>query len=196
MPHYTYPLSPLFHFFITLPFPFTTFLNKIKFPQKKKMAPLSKFLTHIYTLTIVYFTLLILELVILIRSITGPFSGDRPITTAQYLKLIEQRNPSSRFKSGRAESRECTVCLSVFEEGEEIRRLRCGHVFHKECLDTWLKGEWATCPLCRSDVLPEEIVVKYRRRRRNEQREEYDGSDEELVFLLSSLHGNYLRRFL
>ncbi|KAM7523699.1 hypothetical protein LguiA_013601 [Lonicera macranthoides] len=160
------------------------------------MASLSKFFTHIYTLTIVFFTLLIFELIILIRSIANSFSGDHPITTAQYLKLIEKKNPSSRFRSGRAGSRECTVCLSVFEEGEEIRRLRCGHVFHKECLDTWLKGEWATCPLCRSDVLPEEIVVKYRRRRRNEQREEYDGSDEELVFLLSSFHGNYLRRFL
>ena len=33
---------------------------------------------------------------------------------------------------------ECAVCLSEFEEGDELRELPCGHVFHLECCDRWL----------------------------------------------------------
>lgn len=155
------------------------------------MAALSQILAQLYTMTLLFFTILVLELVILLRSI----SGDRPITTTQYLKLIEEKNPATRYHTAAAAepALECTVCLSTFEEGELIRKLKCKHVFHKDCLDTWLQQCSATCPLCRSEVLPEEVVLRYRQRRNPP---EYDGSDEELIYLLSALHGNYLRRFM
>ncbi|CAI9782620.1 unnamed protein product [Fraxinus pennsylvanica] len=48
---------------------------------------------------------------------------------------------------------ECAVCLSVFEEGEEIRQLpQCKHCFHAPCIDMWLYSHLA-CPLCSSPVL-------------------------------------------
>ncbi|KAL2521589.1 E3 ubiquitin-protein ligase [Forsythia ovata] len=155
------------------------------------MAGLSQILAHIYTTTLVFFSILFLELVILVRAAVGTIHGckNRPITTTQYLKLVEDKNPACRYKTGlRMESLECAVCLSIYEEGDEIRKLRkCNHTFHKDCLDTWLQQDWATCPLCRSMVLPEEVVFNYRRHQ-NEQ--EFDGSDEELIFLLSALHGS------
>ncbi|KAL3527810.1 hypothetical protein ACH5RR_012466 [Cinchona calisaya] len=166
------------------------------------MGVLSKFLAHLYTITIVFLTILILELVILARSITGNIiqdSRNKPINTKQYLKIIEEKNPACRYKKTgfrmdhQSNSIECAVCLSLFEEGELIRKLKCKHVFHKECLDRWLQQDWATCPLCRSKVLPEEIMMKYRQFLHQQ---EYEGSDEELIFLISALHGNYLRRFL
>lgn len=47
---------------------------------------------------------------------------------------------------------ECTVCLSVFADGEEIRRLSaCQHAFHASCIETWLKDH-PNCPICRADV--------------------------------------------
>ncbi|KAF2582809.1 hypothetical protein F2Q68_00001546 [Brassica cretica] len=47
---------------------------------------------------------------------------------------------------------ECTVCLSVFGDGEEIRRLSaCKHAFHVSCIETWLKDH-PNCPICRADV--------------------------------------------
>ncbi|KVH97513.1 RING-H2 finger protein ATL11-like [Cynara cardunculus var. scolymus] len=47
---------------------------------------------------------------------------------------------------------ECAVCLSDIEEDEEIRVLRCDHLFHKRCLDRCIEYRHTTCPLCR-DIL-------------------------------------------
>ena len=47
---------------------------------------------------------------------------------------------------------ECAVCLSVYEEGEEVRKLpRCKHSFHALCIDMWLYSH-SDCPLCRAPV--------------------------------------------
>ena len=45
----------------------------------------------------------------------------------------------------------CIVCLSEYEEGDTLRHLKCGHDFHKDCIDQWLQGN-ATCPVCRSNA--------------------------------------------
>ena len=159
------------------------------------MAALSQFFSHLYTMTIVFFTLLLLEIVILVRSVTGIACNPdkRLITRSQYLDLIEEKSPTIRYRSAiMQEMLECAVCLSRFEDGEEIRKLQCKHIFHKGCLDMWLQQDCPTCPLCRRRVLPEEIVTKYHL----QNQVEYDGSDEELIFLLSALHGNNLYRFM
>jgi E3 ubiquitin-protein ligase RHA2 len=47
------------------------------------------------------------------------------------------------------------VCLSGIEEGDEVRELRCRHLFHRGCLDRWWLSARppATCPLCRCRLL-------------------------------------------
>ena len=42
----------------------------------------------------------------------------------------------------------CSVCMYRLQEGEIVRKLKCGHYFHKECIDKWL-GQNASCPLDR-----------------------------------------------
>lgn len=47
---------------------------------------------------------------------------------------------------------ECAVCLSVFEDGEEVRILpKCKHSFHALCIDKWLFSH-SDCPLCRTPM--------------------------------------------
>ncbi|TVU22567.1 hypothetical protein EJB05_32277, partial [Eragrostis curvula] len=49
---------------------------------------------------------------------------------------------------------ECAFCLSAVRDGDEVRDLRCRHVFHRACIDAWLVRPRATCPLCRDRLLP------------------------------------------
>ena len=45
----------------------------------------------------------------------------------------------------------CTICLSEFEEEEDVRRLPCMHLFHVDCVDQWLATN-KRCPICRVDI--------------------------------------------
>ncbi|PWA56172.1 zinc finger, RING/FYVE/PHD-type [Artemisia annua] len=48
---------------------------------------------------------------------------------------------------------ECAVCLNEFQDHETLRLLpKCNHVFHRECIDTWLVSH-VTCPVCRADLV-------------------------------------------
>ncbi|ELU11354.1 hypothetical protein CAPTEDRAFT_180387 [Capitella teleta] len=48
-------------------------------------------------------------------------------------------------------SERCTICLSDFEDSDEVRRLPCMHLFHIGCVDTWLSSN-RRCPICRVDI--------------------------------------------
>ncbi|XP_073298601.1 RING-H2 finger protein ATL1-like [Primulina huaijiensis] len=55
---------------------------------------------------------------------------------------------------------ECAVCLSVFEEGEELRQLPiCKHSFHAPCIDMWLYSHM-NCPICRCPVEPPPVLQR------------------------------------
>ena len=42
--------------------------------------------------------------------------------------------------------RQCTICMEEFKNGDELRRLNCLHIFHKNCIDPWLKKN-GFCPI-------------------------------------------------
>ncbi|KVH96322.1 Zinc finger, RING/FYVE/PHD-type [Cynara cardunculus var. scolymus] len=69
---------------------------------------------------------------------------------------------NSRFREdGRStEPVECVVCLSNIEEYDEIRVLRCKHLFHKECLDRCVEYRHTTCPLCRDYLAGPRMVCE------------------------------------
>jgi len=51
----------------------------------------------------------------------------------------------------------CCLCMHNFNCMEEITRTLCGHVFHTECLATWLQTQTGqqtlpSCPLCRGQL--------------------------------------------
>jgi hypothetical protein len=46
---------------------------------------------------------------------------------------------------------ECVICFEDYVEDNSARRLRCGHVFHKTCIDSWFLRS-SVCPLCKSDM--------------------------------------------
>ncbi|KAK4396428.1 RING-H2 finger protein ATL52 [Sesamum angolense] len=54
---------------------------------------------------------------------------------------------------------ECVVCLGELEDDDMVRLLpNCKHAFHLPCIDRWFAAH-ASCPLCRSPAVVEEINV-------------------------------------
>jgi len=49
---------------------------------------------------------------------------------------------------------ECSICLGSYADGDEVRKLNCGHVFHQHCVDVWLLQHQNRCPLCLHVVGP------------------------------------------
>ncbi|CAE8602268.1 unnamed protein product, partial [Polarella glacialis] len=49
------------------------------------------------------------------------------------------------------ESPECSVCLDELVIGETALRVPCGHLYHEDCIQGWLKKS-NECPVCRWEL--------------------------------------------
>ncbi|XP_073029348.1 brassinosteroid-responsive RING protein 1-like [Primulina eburnea] len=81
--------------------------------------------------------------------------------------LIRELLPVVRFSdlSGMEPPESCAVCLYEFSGDDEIRRLRnCRHVFHRSCVDRWMDHDQKTCPLCRTQLIPEDMQEAFNER--------------------------------
>ncbi|KAF2200653.1 hypothetical protein GQ43DRAFT_417529 [Delitschia confertaspora ATCC 74209] len=49
----------------------------------------------------------------------------------------------------------CPICLDDFEpSATQVRELPCRHIFHPDCVDTFLLSNSSLCPMCKTSVLP------------------------------------------
>ncbi|XP_031629383.1 E3 ubiquitin-protein ligase TRAIP-like [Contarinia nasturtii] len=47
---------------------------------------------------------------------------------------------------------ECSICYEIFDkDNSEVVVTKCGHMFHTDCLNDWLKSS-NTCPHCRVTI--------------------------------------------
>ncbi|ORZ09700.1 hypothetical protein BCR41DRAFT_135019 [Lobosporangium transversale] len=82
----------------------------------------------------------------------------RPITTTQeainnagfVVGRFEQEYQGMRNITTLGDNSKCLVCMSEYEEGEDMRALKCKHGFHLECIDKWLTTGANKCPVCRA----------------------------------------------
>lgn len=72
-------------------------------------------------------------------------------TLSHSYKRLLRSNSSVDGDSNEDNTEKCTICLCEFEEGEDVRRLPCMHLFHVSCVDQWLTTV-KFCPLCRVDI--------------------------------------------
>ncbi len=76
---------------------------------------------------------------------------------AVYPTNEEIENATTRFTTTRNQDDICTICQENFDQGQEIRRIiHCNHSFHRDCIDTWFRGN-VHCPTCRHDIREVEV---------------------------------------
>ncbi|KAL8046877.1 hypothetical protein ABFX02_08G202300 [Erythranthe guttata] len=83
-----------------------------------------------------------------------PKTGLDPAVMAALPHFIFRKTSSDDDDDDETSLTECSVCLSILEDGEIVRTLpNCKHTFHAECIDKWFDTN-STCPICRMDAQP------------------------------------------
>ncbi|KAJ1699558.1 hypothetical protein LUZ63_008070 [Rhynchospora breviuscula] len=78
-----------------------------------------------------------------------------PASRASIESLAVVTNSHDKEKS----EEECPICLEKLfnhEKGEEVKKMPCRHLYHGECIATWL-GIHRSCPVCRYHMPHEEM---------------------------------------
>ena len=52
--------------------------------------------------------------------------------------------------------KECPIC---YEPHGEMEILRCGHIFHQQCLNHWRVTRDFTCPMCRQEIIRQQLFT-------------------------------------
>ena len=81
--------------------------------------------------------------------LTGYYeSAVRPSPAALLRQLITSVAPSWAYVRQGRQAESCSICSQSLRKGAVVRKLKCKHVFHAECIDEWLKKSF-TCGFCR-----------------------------------------------
>ena len=70
------------------------------------------------------------------------------LTKKQIKKIPQKRYNKRLFKDC---DDKCVICQYEFKDGDIVTKLSCGHLFHAECVDTWL-GKNKVCPMCQKEI--------------------------------------------
>lgn len=83
----------------------------------------------------------------------------------EYAYMPRPQIKDIRMKSLEDQSQECSICFEQFEKKLCSKLIKCGHVFHKQCMKQWMASDHynALCPMCRTDVFnirrPDSVII-------------------------------------
>ena len=67
-------------------------------------------------------------------------------------KIDEKFMEVSQKKENKNEFQNCVICMEKYEINNEVKTLPCFHLFHKDCIDQWLKAGNDSCPICKNKI--------------------------------------------
>ena len=86
------------------------------------------------------------------RNQTRESSAQIELATAHQTPRLTHRGEPSRLGVTPTLGEVCSICLEPMNEGESTTAtMPCGHVFHEECITSWI-GHGGSCPNCRANV--------------------------------------------
>ena len=69
-----------------------------------------------------------------------------PVSEVKEIKINQENNNSK-----------CIICLSDFEIGDQVSALPCLHVFHTDCIASWLRKH-CQCPVCKYNITLKSLI--------------------------------------
>ncbi|KAJ9415731.1 hypothetical protein QL093DRAFT_1092772 [Fusarium oxysporum] len=85
-----------------------------------------------------------------------------------HLRMLNNANPSQKYEIVKGWKKQatwaltqpssaevCAICIEVLRDQDNVRRLKCKHVFHTGCIDSWFQRHHVDCPLCKSVFIPD-----------------------------------------
>ena len=67
------------------------------------------------------------------------------------LRTLRESSSIHLYKDLDTNQETCSICRENFQDLSVVRKLRCNHIFHMDCVDSWFETN-IRCPLCRIDL--------------------------------------------
>jgi hypothetical protein len=67
-------------------------------------------------------------------------ASNKNISTSNQIETVKFDIDYSKFF-------QCGICMDSFYDGEMVKKLPCGHIYHKDCLNQWILTK-NNCPFC------------------------------------------------
>ena len=86
---------------------------------------------------------LVLREVILRTVVKTPLSAEdlAQLEVKKFVDLTEEQKKDAK----------CAICITEFEDDEDVRVMQCDHFFHQDCIDPYLEKYNNICPMCRGN---------------------------------------------
>lgn len=59
---------------------------------------------------------------------------------------------SQKEENKNEQFQKCVICMEKYEINDEVKTLPCFHLFHKDCIDQWIKAGNDSCPICKNKI--------------------------------------------
>ena len=82
------------------------------------------------------------------------YSRDNPTDATIVSELPETKIDD--IKKLDKDKQNCVICMEDFKNGDKSTNLPCLHMFHTNCIQSWLKKQ-NTCPICKFKLTPDNI---------------------------------------
>ncbi|KAJ2509716.1 hypothetical protein H4217_008207 [Coemansia sp. RSA 1939] len=78
----------------------------------------------------------------------NPGANSQPPASDESISKLPRRRVTAEEVDRKLD---CGICMDEYNKDEEVVELPCKHIYHKDCIEHWLKMN-GTCPVCRTRI--------------------------------------------